>query len=119
MNSLYERLGGRQSLHTLVDLFYYKALQDDALKHHFAGADIMALKEHQLEFMTFVFGGRKQAYPLHRLHESHAKLHISHTEFDAICAHLQAAMEDLAVTAELQDEVMGIVGKTRDAIVTA
>jgi hemoglobin len=119
MESLYERLGGRHALHTLIDLFYYKVLQDPALKHRFDGADMMSLKEHQLEFMTYIFGGSQKDYPLERLHESHANLHITDAEFDATCNHLRNAMQGLALPAPLQNEVMNVVAKTRDAIVTA
>lgn len=117
MKSLYERLGGRQALHALIDIFYYKVLLDPLLKKKFAETNMISLKEHQLEFMTFVFGGSTKHYPMDRLHEAHANLHITHEEFTAVTNHLKAAMGELQVPQSLQTEVMAIVNETHDMIV--
>jgi hemoglobin len=119
MKSLYDRLGGRQALHTLIDLFYYKVLLDPILKPKFTEADMISLKEHQLEFMTFVFGGSSKHYPMERLYAAHSKLNITEEQFAAVARHLKASMDELQVPNALQAEVMDIVGETHDVVVTA
>lgn len=118
MESLFERLGGRQPLHSLIDLFYYKMLLDPKLKRKFGGANIITLKEHQLEFMTYVFGGPGHAYPTGHLRTAHANLHITNADFNHTCDHLRKAMEELAIDAPLIDEAMHIIDGTREDIVT-
>lgn len=117
MASLYERLGGRQALHTLIDLFYYKVLLDPTLKKKFDGTDMISLKQHQLEFMACIFGGGK-AYPIERLREAHADLHITHAQFHATCTHLRDAMEEMGVEEDIISEAMAIIHNMHDDIVT-
>lgn len=117
--SLYERLGGRQTLHTLIDLFYYKVLLDPSLKKKFVDIDMISLKEHQLEFMTFVFGGGNKHYPVENLKTAHKGLNITEEQFQSVCRHLDSSMDELQVSPPLRTEVMEIVGDTHDMIVNA
>ena len=116
MGSLYERLGGRQALHTLIDLFYYKVLLDPELKKKFDGADMISLKQHQLELMTCIFGGPEE-YPMERLRAAHKNLHITDAQFDAVCRHLEHAMKEMGIAQELISEVMVIISRMHDDIV--
>lgn len=116
MNSLYEQIGGRQALHTLIDLFYYKVLLDPELKKKFDGADMVSLKQHQLEFLTCVFGG-PEAYPIEKLHGVHENLHITDSQFEATCNHLREAMEEMSLEQHLIDDVMRLIHGMHDHIV--
>lgn len=116
MESLYNRLGGRQALQTLIDLFYYKVLLDPELKKKFTGADMMTLKQHQVEFMASILGGA-QKYPLSRLRKAHQKLHITDAQFDAICRHLESAMKEMGMEQEVVEEVLAILYPLHDDIV--
>lgn len=115
-NSLYERIGSRQGLHRLIDLFYYKILLDPMLKKKFDGTDMMSLKEHQLEFMTCIFGG-PSAYPKDKLYEAHEGLHITEEQFHATCLHLREAMEEMQLEEKVIAEVMDVIRPLRDHIV--
>lgn len=116
MDSLFHRLGGRRALHTLIDLFYYKVLLDPELKKKFDGADMMSLKQHQLEFMSCISGGPDE-YPMERLRAAHKDLHITDAQFNAICRHLEDAMTEMGIAQELVSEVLGIISTMHDDIV--
>ncbi|MCH2548312.1 MAG: group 1 truncated hemoglobin, partial [Alphaproteobacteria bacterium] len=115
METLYDRLGGETTLHALVNVFYNKVLHDLNLKKKFVETDMESLKAHQIEFMTFVFGGSKH-YPIERIAEAHKNLKIQEHQYAAVCMHLQQSMRELEVDDVLISEVMEIVGTTHDMI---
>lgn len=46
----------------------------------------------------------------------HMHLALNEAHFTAVAGHLKAALEELNVTAELQDEVMTIAASTHDDV---
>jgi hemoglobin len=57
MTSIYEAIGGREALVTVVDDFYERVLADADLAVFFRGTSLPRLKGMQVEFFTAALGG--------------------------------------------------------------
>ena len=118
-STLYQQLGGSDAIKAAVDIFYEKVIKDDRLKPFFDGVDMTRQHAHQRAFMTYAFGGAPN-YQGRSLREAHKRLveekGLSDTHFNAVAAHLQETLEELAVPEKLIREVMAIVGSTQDDV---
>ncbi|MDE2337513.1 MAG: group 1 truncated hemoglobin [Alphaproteobacteria bacterium] len=116
MQSLYERLGGETAVTAAVDIFYKKVLADPALKPFFEGVDMKRQARHQVNFMTYAFGGPNK-YAGKGLRTAHARLvkekGLGEKHFGLVAGHLQATLQDLKIPAELINDVMTTVGGTK------
>src|SRR5215207_4138147 len=104
--SLYEQLGGAESIGAVVDDFYRRVLADDALAAVFAGLDLGRLRRHQTRFLGYALGGPNQ-YTGRNMRAAHAGLGITPAQFAAVAAHLSAALTAGGVPAALVDRVIG------------
>jgi hemoglobin len=55
--TLYDRLGGREGIRAVVDDFYDRLLEDDAIAPFFADADMDRLRRTQTDFLCEAAGG--------------------------------------------------------------
>lgn len=115
MTTLFEKLGGKDSVNAAVDIFYGKVLADDSIRHFFEGVDTDHLAQHQKLFLTYAFGGLPN-YPGKGMREAHAHLDLNEAHFGAVAGHLKATLEELNVPADLQGEVMAIAASTHDDV---
>ncbi|MFT5783373.1 MAG: hemoglobin [Candidatus Krumholzibacteriia bacterium] len=116
--SLYERIGGKPAVQVVVTKMYEKVLDDDLLAPFFDGIDIDSLRNSQSAFVTMAFGGPRD-YTGEDLRIAHAGLvkdGLSDKHFDAVAAHLKAAMEEMDVAGDLINEALAIVDSTRDHV---
>ncbi|MEB3272533.1 MAG: group I truncated hemoglobin [Prochlorothrix sp.] len=113
MATLYEKLGGADAVNLAVDKFYDRVLQDDRVKHFFAGVDMAKQKGHQKAFLTYAFGGAPQ-YDGRTMRAAHRKLveeqGMNGSHFDAIAEDLVLTLQELGVSQDLIDEVVSIAG---------
>jgi hemoglobin len=113
--SLYERIGGDAAVKAAVVKMYAKILDDDMLAPFFENSDIETLRLSQSAFVTYAFGGPNH-YTGRKLRDAHAgavSQGLSDAHFDRVAAHLEAAMHELNVPADLIVEALTIVGSTR------
>ncbi|QIB73735.1 group 1 truncated hemoglobin [Halogeometricum borinquense] len=115
--TLYRRLGGRDALASVVDTFYDRILADDELRPFFEDVDMTKQRAHQTQFLSAVAGGPVE-YDGENMAAAHEHLDISHEEYDAIAAHLDAALEIHDVPADDRETVLTAVESFRDDIVT-
>lgn len=119
MTTLFERLGGDAAVSAAVDAFYSRVLADPLLSPLFAQVSIDRLRAHQQRFLTFAFGG-DDAYGGRGMTAAHAGLVERHgltdEHFDAVLAHLRAALLSLGVSEPLADEVHTVAGSVRNAV---
>ena len=117
--SLYERLGGEAAVAAAVDIFYDKVLADERTRSFFTAIDMKAQIKKQRAFMTVAFGGPDE-YKGRDLRAAHAGLvkdkGLSDVHFDAVATHLKDTLVELNVPAPLINEVLTIVGSTRDQV---
>ena len=114
--TLYERLGGRDGIADVVDAFYDRVFADDRVNHHFEGVDTEALYAHQVQFISAVAGGPVE-YDGQDMREAHAHLDITEPEFDAVAAHLDAALEEKGVPDADRESVLAEVASLEEPIV--
>jgi hemoglobin len=117
--SLFERVGGQAALTAAVDLFYQKVLADPVTRPFFARLDMDAQTQKQVAFMAWAFGGPAE-YKGRDLGAAHARLvreqGLSDVHFDAVAGHLQATLRELQIRPAVIDEVMAVVGSTRERV---
>lgn len=115
--TLYERLGGRESISAVVDEFYERVLADDGVNHFFEGTDMSALRAHQTQFLAAVAGGPVE-YEGRDLAEAHAHLDIDGEDFATIATHLDEALMAFDVPEQERGEVVRAVGDLEPEIVS-
>ncbi|MDF1815863.1 MAG: group 1 truncated hemoglobin [Verrucomicrobiales bacterium] len=113
--SIYARLGGQVAIDAAVDIFYKKVLADDSVNYFFEDISMKAQIRKQKEFLGAVFGG-PVAWQGKNMREAHKNLDISEEEFAAIAGHLSSTLKDLKVASDLHDEIMTLVGSTKDDV---
>lgn len=117
--SLFEKLGGRPAVDAAVDLFYVKVLADPRINFFFEGIDMKRQRAKQKAFMTYTFGGAPN-YSGQSMRKSHEHLvkekGLNESHFNAVAENLVNTLNDLGVPQKLIDEVIAIVGSTKNDI---
>ena len=117
--TLYDKIGGKDSIQKAVNLFYKKVLMDGRISHFFDNTDMRRLYAHQSQFLSFALGGPNE-YQGRDIREAHKNLVEKHgleeRHFDIVAEHLLATLIDLGITEETRNEIMSIVGSTKDAV---
>ncbi|HEY1303845.1 MAG TPA: group 1 truncated hemoglobin [Vicinamibacterales bacterium] len=120
--SLYERLGGAYSIATVVDDFIERLLvnatlnANPAIKEARARVPKAGLKFHVTTLVCEVTGGPCK-YIGRTMKESHEKLNISQAEWDAMVVDFKATLDKFKVPQREQQELIAIVGTTKNDIV--
>jgi hemoglobin len=120
--SLYDRLGGVYNIATVVDDFIERLLVNATLNANPAINEARkrvpkaGLKFHVTALVCAATGG-KCAYTGRPMKESHEKLNISRTEWDAMVTDFKATLDKFKVPQREQQELITIVDSTKNDIV--
>ena len=120
--SLYERLGGAYSIATVVDDFIERLLVNATLNANPAISEARTrvpkagLKFHVTSMVCEVSGGPCK-YTGRAMKESHHHLNIGQAEWDAMVVDFKATLNKFHVPQREQQELITIVGSTRNDIV--
>jgi len=120
--SLYERLGGAYSIATVVDDFIERLLVNDTLNANPAINEARArvpkagLKFYVTAMVCEVSGGPCK-YTGRAMKESHQHLNITQAEWDAMVVDFKATLNKFKVPQREQQELITIVGSTKNDIV--
>jgi hemoglobin len=134
--SLFDRLGGQDTIGKIVDDFATRALADPRVNwerkgvkygglsvHHNKSMEwnaspqnVEQLKKHLVQFLALSTGG-PAFYDGKDMKDAHANLHITNAEFDAAVGDLKASLDKLQVPNKEQKELLSIVESTRPQIV--
>jgi hemoglobin len=120
--SLYERLGGAYSIATVVDDFIERLLVNATLNANPAINEARkrvpkaGLKFHVTTLVCEVSGGPCK-YTGRAMKESHQHLNITQAEWDAMVADFKATLDKFKVPQREQQELITIVGSTKNDIV--
>jgi hemoglobin len=120
--SLYERLGGAYSIATVVDDFIERLLvnttlnANPAIKEARARVPKAGLKFHVTTLVCEVSGGPCK-YTGRTMKESHERLNITQAEWDAMVVDFKATLKKFNVPQREQQELITIVGSTKNDIV--
>jgi len=114
--SLYERLGGEAAIKAVVDEFVANVGADTRINHYFANADLDRLKGHLVNQIGQASGGPQQ-YTGRDMKTAHAGMGIDGPAFDALVEDLVKALDKFAVAEQEKNELLGVLGPMRSAIV--
>lgn len=116
--SIYDAIGGAPSVHTAVDKFYVRVLDDPQLAPFFVGIDMERLKSHQRKFIAAAIGG-PELYQGRDMATAHADLGISDSDFAAVVGHLVDTLKELGVPEDVIGEIGTALAPLQEQIVTS
>lgn len=114
--TLYDTLGGRDSIELAVRGLYSRLLQDPEIAPVFDGVDVLRLRSHMTSFLSAALGSGL-VYAGRDLSEVHAGLHITDSMFDGTVDHLVAVLESLDVAPDLVQRVLATIAPLRSQVV--
>jgi hemoglobin len=103
-------MGGRSAITAVVEDFYDRLTRDPRVLHHFADDRLPSLRAAQVAWMTQAFGGAP-GQPMADLEAAHRELDITDEQVAAALGHLDAALSEAGVEAELHRQAMSIVSR--------
>lgn len=115
--AIFDRIGGKPALTSVVDDFYRRVLGDPMLRPLFAGTDLVSQKKHQVAFLTAALGG-PAAYKGKDMRAAHAGRGITGRHFGAVAGHLQAALEHAKVGPAEVGAIMKAAASLQDQVVS-
>jgi hemoglobin len=110
VRSLFERIGGAPVIARIVDDFYERLTHDPRVLHHFDAKRLPALRAAQCAWIASTLGGGTGG-PVPDLRDAHQHLVITDDQVAAVITHLDAAIEDAGVEAEVRRQVMALVSR--------
>ncbi len=114
--SLYERLGGALAIRAVTESFYRRVLSDDLLAPYFDDVDMDRQIAKQAAFLTMALGGPHE-YTGRDIRAAHARLGpLGDEHFDAVIAHLAAALREFGAGEAEIAEAGAIAGSLRDDV---
>jgi hemoglobin len=114
--SLYQRLGGNEAVVAVIDDFVGRCAADSRINQKFARTDVPRLKKMLVDQVTAATGG-PATYTGRSMTETHDGMGVTAGEFDALVGNLVATLDQFAVPAAEQQELLGILGPLRADIV--
>ncbi|MGB0910829.1 MAG: methyl-accepting chemotaxis protein [Nitrospirales bacterium] len=114
--SLFDQLGGSESVTAAVSAFYQRVLHDPLLIPFFVNVDIPTLQSKQVLFFTQALGG-PAVYNGPPMKPAHAHLAIKEQHFLRVAEHLVETLKSLNVPASVIDEVIALIGPLASDIV--
>ena len=115
---LYDRLGGKDAIHAVVEDFVGTAVADERIKVYFQNADAVHLKAALEEQICFATGGPCE-YKGKDMKTAHAGMNIKEADFNALVEDLKKSLDKFKVAEKEQGELLGALAGFKGDIVTA
>lgn len=135
--ALFDRLGGEAGISNIVANFAPRVLDDPRVNWERKGIkrggisihagqsvtwqatpqNVEILKQHLAQFVALATGG-PAGYTGKGIESTHADMHITNPEFDAVMGDLKASLDKLQIPNREQKELLAIIESTRPQIVT-
>ncbi|MEM1440847.1 MAG: group 1 truncated hemoglobin [Verrucomicrobiota bacterium] len=113
--TLFDRIGGAETISSLVDSFYQKVLADTELSNYFKNASMDKLLAMQKEFFSAATGG-PLTYSGRPLRDVHRHMTISKLEFGRFTEHLIDTLKEVGVAEDASYEIISHVNLYADEI---
>jgi len=113
--TLFDKLGGKDTIDKVVDEFYKKVLADETVNHFFLHTDMDKQLRHQSAFIGFALGSGA-AYTGKSMAKAHEGMNLQPNHFRAIASHLKATLEDFGVEESDINNVLAKINSLRDDI---
>ena len=114
--TLYDRLGGRDAIATVVDSFVARVAADTRINKKFARSDVPRVKSMLVEQICSATGG-PCTYTGRSMKEAHRNMGVTDGEFDALVEDLVATLNQFNVAKTDQDALLTTLGAMRADIV--
>ena len=106
--TLYDAIGRRDVLVTLVDGLYERLMVDRRVRHHFSEERLPSLKAAQVRWFEAVLQGQE---PPGDLRAIHAHLDITEDDIDAVIGHLDAVLGELGTDQRVRRGTLALVSR--------
>jgi hemoglobin len=116
--NLYDKYGGFATINSIVVQFYDNLLENDDVSHFFENISMEKLIDHQTKFLCQVLGGPAD-YSGRELKDAHLPLKITEKDFGVVATVLRETLQTAGVEAQDLETIMGVVGGTKNQIVSA
>jgi hemoglobin len=114
--SLYERLGGMDSITAVVEDFRDRVAADDRINKKFARTDLVRLRKMLIDQVCEATGG-PCTYSGRSMKAAHEGMGVTSGEFDALVQDLVATFDHFKVGQKEQGEVLAVLGPLKSDIV--
>ncbi len=114
---LFEKLGGRVAVETVVKEFYKRMLSDPQVAGFFKDTNMDFQTKQQISFLTMALGGPNE-YDGRNMKDAHNDLGITEHHFNVVAGHLVDTLKWAGVCQEDIDAVVGLVGPLKGDVVT-
>lgn len=115
-DALYRSLGSTAGIERLVDATLARVHADLRINLFFENTDLADLRRLLIEQICSASGG-PCVYTGRSMEEAHSGMNLSDEDFDAFVEDLVAAMNEVAVSAPTQQQVLGLFGPMKPDIV--
>ncbi len=115
-SSLYQRLGGKDSIAAVVADFCARSVADDRIRAKFVKTDAARLEEMLVDQICEATGG-PCTYTGRDMKQAHANMGVTAAEFDAQVEVLLASLNHFDVPQADRDELLGMLAPMRADIV--
>jgi truncated hemoglobin YjbI len=118
VDRLYEKIGGRKTISTLVRVFYDKVQADARLGRFFKQTDMENLRARQAMFLTMLFGGSQTftGIDLKAAHAGARQQGMNDADFDYLLGHFREALQEIGVAPDFTTEIMARLEGTRNPV---
>jgi hemoglobin len=116
MSSLYERLGGMESIVGVVENFRDRVAKDDRINRKFAKTDLVRLRRMLIDQVCEAAGG-PCTYTGRSMKDAHAGMGVTSGEFDGLVQDLVATLDHFKVGKKEQGEILSVLGPFNTDIV--
>jgi hemoglobin len=116
--SLYEEIGGEQSIQAALERFYDKVMEDRRVSRFFEDLDVDRIKRKQKAFLSMAFGG-PSAYDGRDLRAAHAYAvaqGLGEAEYEVFMGHFRDTLEELGVPDPQVRRILDIAATGRDDV---
>lgn len=116
-DTLYQALGQKAGITTLMDDFVGRLLQDARIKHHFKDTNAQNLKASLTNQICQLSGG-PCVYKGPNMKEAHADMGVRKHEFHALVEDLQAAMDAKGIPFTQQNRLLALLAPMHRDVIT-
>jgi hemoglobin len=114
--SLFERLGGKSAITSVVEDFVARCAGDSRINAKFARTNIPRLKSMLIDQVSEASGGPAR-YTGRDMKTTHTDMGVTTGEFNALVEDLVATLKKFGVGKAEQDQLLGILGPLKSDIV--
>lgn len=113
--TLFEKLGGQETIDKVVDEFYKKVLADETVNHFFKNTDMEKQRRHQAAFIGYALGSGRE-YTGKSMAKAHEGMNLQPVHYNAIIHHLTSTLKEFNVGQDDINQVVAKIDTLRDDI---